>query len=56
MECKRLPTYYEIRDFSPKIILLIENSGLIVSLKQQKTCQKGQVAVLYGSTRLSFTF
>ena len=56
MECKRLPKVYEIENFSLKIILLIKNSGLIVSLKYQKTCQKGQVAILYGSARLNFTF
>ena len=33
MECKRLPTDYEIRDFSHKMALLIQYSGLIVSLK-----------------------
>lgn len=38
MECKRLPKDYEIRDFSLKIIVLIKNSGLVVSLKHQKTC------------------
>ena len=36
MECKRLPVDYEIRDFTLKIILLIKNSGLIVSLKHQQ--------------------
>ncbi len=36
MECKRLLKVYEIRDSSLKIILLIQNSGLIVSLKHQK--------------------
>ena len=30
MECKRLPMNCEIENFSPKIILLIKNSGLIV--------------------------
>ena len=36
MECKRLPKIYEIGDFSLKIIVLIQNSGLIVPLKYQK--------------------
>ena len=33
MECKRLPTDYEIRYFSLKMIVLIKNYGFIVSLK-----------------------
>ena len=47
---------YKIRDLSHKMAFKIQNSGLIVSLKYQKTCQKGQVAILYGSARLNFTF
>lgn len=43
MECKRLPVDYEIRDFTLKIILLIKNSGLIVSLRHtKKPAQKGR--------------
>lgn len=45
MECKRLPIDCKIRDFSLKIMLLIKNSGLIVSLKHQKTCPHGQVSI-----------
>lgn len=42
MECKRLPVDYEIKDFSLIIMLLVKNYGLLVYLKHQKTCQKGQ--------------
>lgn len=45
MECKRLPTDYEIRDFSLKIIVLIKNSGLIISLEHQKNPPNGQVSI-----------
>ena len=55
MECKRLPKVYEIENFSLKIILLIKNSGSIVSLKRQKTHPMGRFH-LYYSARLSFTF
>ena len=45
MECKRLPVDREIIDFSPKIIVLIKNSGLIFSLKHQKNLPIGQVCI-----------
>ena len=38
-----MPTDYEIRDFTLKIIVLIKNSGLIFSLKHQKNLPNGQV-------------
>ena len=38
-----MPEDYEIRDFTLKIIVLIKNSGLVVSLKHQSTCQKGKL-------------
>ena len=34
-----MPTDYEIKDFSHKMIVLIPYSGLIVSLKHQKPTQ-----------------
>ena len=43
IECKRLPIEHEIENFSLKIILLMQTSGLIVSLKHQKTHPYGQV-------------
>jgi len=43
MECKRLPIDYEIRDFSHKIIVLIQYSGLIVFLEHQKTHPMGKM-------------
>ena len=46
MECKRLPKVYEIENFSLKIILLIKNHGLIVSLKHQKTCPMGRLRII----------
>ncbi len=39
MECKRLPADYKIRDFSLKMVFLIQNSGLVVSLKHKKPTQ-----------------
>ena len=41
MECKRLPVDYKIRNFTLKIIVLIKNSGLIVSLKHTKKLPLG---------------
>ncbi len=55
MECKRLPKVYEIENFSHKMIVLIQYSGLIVPLKHQKTHPMGRFH-LYYSARLSFTF
>ena len=46
MECKRLPVDREIIDFSPKIIVLIQNSGLVVSLKHQKTHPMGRLRII----------
>ena len=46
MECKRLPIDYEIENFSLKIILLIQTSGLLVPSKHQKTHPHGQVRYL----------
>ena len=52
MECKRLPVDYKIRNFTLKIIVLIKNSGFIVSLQHQKTCQNGQVTICKKQTIL----
>jgi hypothetical protein len=41
MECKRLPKDYEIRDFTLKIIVLIKNHGLVVSLNHKKGLYSG---------------
>ena len=46
MECKRLPKVYEIENFSLKIILLIKNHGLIVSLKHQKNHPMGRLRIV----------
>ena len=54
MECKRLPIDYEIRDFTFKIIVLIKNSGLIVSLKHKKTCPEGQATNYKKQTILTY--
>ncbi len=35
---------YKIRDFSHKMAFKIQNSGLIVSLKHQKTHPQGRVS------------
>ena len=45
MECKRLPTDYEIRDFTLKMIVLIQSSSLIVSLTQQKNHPTGRFLI-----------
>ena len=52
MECKRLPTDYEIRDFTLKIILLIKNSGFIFSLKHQKNLPNGRLRIVKRQTIL----
>ena len=43
MECKRLPTDYEIRDFTLKMVCLTQNSSLIVPLTQQKNHPMGRL-------------
>ena len=52
MECKRLPIDYEIGDFTLKIIVLIKNSGLIISLEHQKTYPMGRLVLKMISSQI----
>ena len=45
MECKRLLKVYEIENVSLKVVFLIKNYSLIVSLKHQKTCPMGRIDI-----------
>jgi hypothetical protein len=40
-----LPKVYEIENFSLKVVFLVQNSGLIVSLKHQKPHPMGRLVV-----------